>query len=390
MHQTFRVALLAASAFVLSAATALADELENVVVAEVSNNPAAADTADVPPSAQQPAGPRPVAVDLSFANYKVELLMITLVVGLVVNYFSGSKKNKELFQAWEEPANEVLRENFSLMGDGSQAFSWESASDMLFYGSGRRNCKYVQGHVALKARHDAVALVNDIVAKTQDKIQMTIAFNDGDSVPGFVFAAVPRKRAKAISRERYDIETFAKMTNNSKIANRIALFSENADATSQLLDSGLDKMLSKDDSLLEELYVTDTPSVKPEKHDFKMERRMVAVIRLPSVPDAQGKRLVKEAMEFIFYLTDHIAEAIKLRPESVRKLAKAREEAFKEFARMAEKERQEALANFQAEKRRNELGEVEKMTPEQQRKWEEKDRKKQLKKEQSKRVRRMR
>ncbi|KAJ2304438.1 hypothetical protein IWW55_002424, partial [Coemansia sp. RSA 2706] len=94
-------------------------------------------------------------------------------------------------------------------------------------------------------------------------------------------------------------------------------------------------------------------------------------------------------LEFVFYLVDYIGEAVRLRPESTKKLAKARDEAFKEFARMAEQEKQEALAKVLADKRRAELEEVEKMSPDQRRKWEEKDRKRQLKKEQNKRTRRV-
>ncbi|KAJ2873855.1 hypothetical protein H4R27_006544, partial [Coemansia aciculifera] len=142
-----------------------------------------------------------------------------------------------------------------------------------------------------------------------------------------------------------------------------------------------------ENTLLEELHVTDSPSEKPESHDFKCEKKLMAVIRLPAAT-AEGLAQFKEMLEFVFYLVDYISEAITLRPESMRKLGKAREEAYKEFTRMAEQEKQDALAKTLAEKRRIELEGVDKMSPEQRRKWEEKDRKKQLKKEQSKRVRR--
>ncbi|KAJ1906318.1 hypothetical protein LPJ81_001417 [Coemansia sp. IMI 209127] len=317
----------------------------------------------------------------------MEMILLAVAIGLVANYFLGSRKNQSLSTIWEQPISEVLRANFSVVGDGKRVLEWDSAADMLFYASGRRNCKYAQGHMLLKARQDAIALLNDFVANNQEKLEVEITLNDSESA-GFVFAAVPQKRSKAVNRDRYDIYTLAKPVKGDKVLPKTALFSEHGDITSQMLDSGLSDILGDEASLLEELYVTDTPSEKPENHDFKLEMKITAVIRLPE-PTSDGAQRLREMLDFVFYLVDYVSEAIKLRPETAKKLAKTRDEAFKEFARMAEKDKQDALAKAVAEKRQIELEEVAKMSPEQRRKWEEKDRKKQLKKEQNKRVRRI-
>ncbi|KAJ2908066.1 hypothetical protein GGI21_003259 [Coemansia aciculifera] len=374
------ISLLAISCVVLLATKALADELEDVVgdVPPPSAQPLAASTGQTVPSQQQ---------HLLLGNYKIEAFLLSVAVGLVVNYFYGSRKNKELVAAWEKPISDVLRANFSLVGDGRQVLEWDSAADILFYASGRRNCKFAQGHMVLRARQDAIALINDLAANTREKVEIEITLND-DVSSGFVFAAVPRKRSKAAGRDRYDIATFTKAVINDKVSPKVVIFSENADATTQLLDSGLGDILADENTLLEELYVTDSPLEKPDSHDFKREKKLMAVICLPAAT-GEGLAQFKKVLEFVFYLVDHIAETIALRPESAKKLAKAREEAYKEFTRMAEQERQEALAKTLAEKRRIELEGVDKMSAEQRRKWEEKDRKKQLKKEQSKRVRRV-
>ncbi|KAI8322429.1 DUF1682-domain-containing protein [Martensiomyces pterosporus] len=326
--------------------------------------------------------------ELTFANYKTEVVLLTVIISLVANYFYGTGKNNDLVKTWEKPIAEVLKANFSLVGDGKKVLEWDSPADMLFYASGRRHCKFVQGHIQLKARQDVIAIANDLAANNQEKVEVEVTLND-DEFSGFVFAAIPRKRSKAVNRDRYDISTFTKAVGNDKISPKVALCSENADATAQLLASGLEEILADEKALLEELYVTDSPEVKPESHDFKREKKLLAVIRLPNADD-EGIKKFKETLEFVFYLVDYIPEAIALRPESVRKLSKARDEAYKEFARMAEQDRQDVLAKTLAEKRRLELEEVERMSPEQRRKWEEKDRKRQLKKEQGKRVRRIR
>ncbi|KAJ2590626.1 hypothetical protein H4R99_007037 [Coemansia sp. RSA 1722] len=380
MHRFARLSLITLSCLALLAARAAADELDEVV-------------GEVPVAATEtPATARTTtqfaAVDISLSNYKTEALLVVLAVGLVANYFYGSRTNAALSTTWEKPIGEVLRENFSAVGDGTRVLEWDSAADMLFYASGRRHCKFVQGHVMLKARQDAVALLNDLAANNQEKVELEVVLNDDDAA-GFVFAAVPRRRAKALGRDRYDIATFAKPAASDRVAPAVAILSESGDVTSQLLDAGLGDMLNDSDALLEELVISDSPVEKPESHDFKREKKLSAVIRLPAATDANVRRF-RDTLAFVFYLVDFVCEGLVLRPETTRKLAKARDDAFKEFARMAEQERQDALAKTLAEKRRIELDEVAKMAPDQRRKWEEKDRKRQLKKEQSKRVRRVR
>ncbi|KAJ2384992.1 hypothetical protein GGI23_006808, partial [Coemansia sp. RSA 2559] len=276
------------------------------------------------------------------------MILLAAAIGLVVNYFLGSRKNQNLSKIWEQPISDALRANFSVVGDGKQVLEWDSAADMLFYASGRRNCKYAQGHMLLKARQDAIALLNDLVANNQEKLEVEITLNDSES-SGFVFAAVPQKRSKAVNRDRYDISTLAKPVKGDRVLPKTALFSEHSDITSQMLDSGLSDILGDKESLLEELYVTDTPSEKPVNHDFKLEMKITAVIRLPE-PTSDGVQRLREMLDFVFYLVDYVSEAIKLRPETAKKLAKTRDEAFKEFVRMAEKDKQDALAKAVAEK----------------------------------------
>ncbi|KAJ2800659.1 hypothetical protein H4R20_003976 [Coemansia guatemalensis] len=383
MQHVTRIALSTLACLVRLAATAAAEELENVVGEELPSGARVAADSGNPAAGNASAA----ASELSLSNYKMELLLVALAAGMVVNYFRGSRQNADIARAWEAPISQALHANFSLVGDGSQVLERDSPADMLVYASGRRHCKFAQGHLMLRARQDPIASLNDLIAKTHEKLEIEVTMDD-EAFSGFVFAAVPHRRAKAVGRDRYDVSTFAKLTSNGKISSRFAIFSESADATAQLLGSGLEQLLGDNDSLLEEIYITDCPSEKPETHEFKRDKKLLATIRLPAPAD-DGIKRVRETMDFVFYLVDYIAEGIAMRPESVRKLAKAREEAFKEYARQAEQEKQEALAKIVADRRRAELEEVDKMSPDQRRKWEEKERKRKLKKEQSKRTRRV-
>ncbi|KAJ2714687.1 hypothetical protein H4R19_001599 [Coemansia spiralis] len=373
MQCVVRVSLLALACVGVLAARAAADELASV-------------PGDAP--AAGAAGPeqRAAAVpEFTLANYMLEALLVAVAAGLVANYLRGSQQNAARAVAWEATIGGVLRANFSVVGDGQRVLERDSASDMLFYASGRRHCRFVQGHLMLRPRQDPVALLGDLVSGGHERLEIEVTLDD-EAFSGFVFAVVPRKRARAVGRDRYDIATFASAASNSRVPQKLVVFSESGDVTAQMLDSGLGDLLTDDGCLLEEIHVSDSPAEKPESHDFERTKRLLATIRLPE-PTASGAQRVEEALGFVFYLADYIAEAVELRPETARKIAKARDVAFKEFARLAEKERQDAVAKIAADRRRAELEDVDKMAPAQRRKWEERDRKRALKKSISKRTR---
>ncbi|KAJ2105832.1 Coiled-coil domain-containing protein 47, partial [Coemansia sp. RSA 921] len=189
MHQLVRISQLALCWVVLLAARVAGDELEGAV----GNMPADTQAAAAAPTSEKTA---PVAIELELSNFKMEALMLVIVAGLVANYFYGSRKNAELANIWEKPIATVLQANFSAVGDGRQVLERDSAADLLFYASGRRHCKYAQGHLMLTARQDPIALLNDLTAKNHEKLEVEVTLND--NLPGFVFAAVPRKRSKAV------------------------------------------------------------------------------------------------------------------------------------------------------------------------------------------------
>ncbi|KAJ2843258.1 Coiled-coil domain-containing protein 47, partial [Coemansia brasiliensis] len=204
MLQLSKLSLLTLSWTALLATKVVGDELEGATSASIQTSPAAA------PTKLSAAAP-----ELTLVNYRLEVLMITAAVGLVANYFYGSRKNTVLASVWEKPITDVLQANFSAVGNGQQVLEWDSAADLLFYASGRRHCKYAQGHLMLTARQDPIALLNDLTANNYEKLQIEVTLND--DVPGFVFAAVPRKRSKAVGRDRYDVSTFAKVIASDKV-----------------------------------------------------------------------------------------------------------------------------------------------------------------------------
>jgi uncharacterized membrane protein YgaE (UPF0421/DUF939 family) len=90
------------------------------------------------------------------------------------------------------------------------------------------------------------------------------------------------------------------------------------------------------------------------------------------------------AAELIMYLIDFIPAKCSFRSETKNKFKKNREESEKLLNKALEAERQEAIQQKKAEKKRAEAERIAKLSPEEQRKYEERERKREIKKKQKK------
>ncbi|KAJ1670616.1 Coiled-coil domain-containing protein 47, partial [Spiromyces aspiralis] len=121
----------------------LGEELEAVK----PSDPTTTATSDpAAPGAKSPLPP------LHWSDFKLELLLVAALVTYVANYFYGSSKNAEEARLWEIPINNKLKENFQRIGPPSsggqqQVLEYDGPADRLFWATGRRYCKVIQGHL---------------------------------------------------------------------------------------------------------------------------------------------------------------------------------------------------------------------------------------------------
>ncbi|KAI8871688.1 DUF1682-domain-containing protein [Ramicandelaber brevisporus] len=336
-----------------------------------------------------------------FDKWMYEVIFGVAVFGYMAVYFIGSRRNASIADTWGSVLKGIFTEQFAYLGRGDDNeyapfMIYDGASEYVFYGSGRRSVQYVFGQMRLLGRHDVIAVVNESFQKPGEKVIMEIKLSDElpASVTGFVFGIVPSKRAKSVRESRYDLQSFTRQITSDKIGSKFAVFSESGEVTQDVFNCpGLVNALNNDFALVEELIITDQPSVKPDnqKEDDVVEDgyRILATIRIPDAKTDESTKAFEDSVRATLALADHIVlGGMNMRSDVRNKLVKARDEERKRLDKLGDKDRRSQIEEARNLKKKAEQDRVSQLSPEEQRKWEEKERKKEQRKATQKRTKR--
>ncbi|KAI8799832.1 hypothetical protein BJ742DRAFT_686727, partial [Cladochytrium replicatum] len=301
-------------------------------------------------------------------------LALALVVYMIY-YYLNSEANVPLVKAWYDNTDQIWSSNFAAMGNPDAKVIKDSPRDYVFYATGRMYVKYLYGYLrVILPRHDLLQSIIEYVWPIEhDELVYKIALNDNES-DDFVFAIVRKDKYKEISKERWDLETFGKprtdlpnfphqyytlVTDAPEFATQVvsepriikALW-----AAVGLNDRGQGTPLKE--PYLESIELTDMPAEKPASLEEleKAVKTLTIKFRLPKlVPleESEAERL-KTLTQLVIDIIDSVGQFGKLPLEALYK------EKLEE-----KKKRDEALA---------------KLTPDERRRQEDKERKKEVKK----------
>ncbi|CAG8481520.1 10732_t:CDS:10 [Funneliformis mosseae] len=322
--------------------------------------------------------PKPIVVptrpNFELSDFYREIFMIICIIVYLINYFIGKQINENIARKWMETHISLLRDNFALVGTGnddSKPLIRDGPADYLFYLSGRRNCQYVHGRITLKARHNLIKIITNIIISqfSSNVIEDTVTFNvcmNGEEYDNFVFAITKKERSRELRGNRYDLQDFTKQVNNNLLPGSLCAQTESSEVTDTFLTKQLVEFLRKSENYLNAMIVTDQSRVRPEK---TAENQPKLLMIISSIPDDLSK--LNETLpvsELIMYMIDFIPARCSFRLETKNKLKKNRDDAEKAINKALEIERQEAIQQKKAEKKRAEAERVAKLSPEEQRK----------------------
>ncbi|PWN49003.1 hypothetical protein IE53DRAFT_388791 [Violaceomyces palustris] len=368
------------------------------------------------------------------ALFRAEAVLLSVSFLFLLVHLVGKSRNRLLANRWAKAALPILDQEFALVARGAggksksggdddgDILTWNGGGSALIYASGRRNVESLHALITLKPRHDPMErLYNflydtataETVSSSRDLITLsfTLPQSEPDNLCG-VFGVVDKSELRTTRMGRFDL-SFAKVNENESatssrgISNRWAIMSESNDLTDQILGEegrkgeeqrdriGLAKLLeSEAGQRLESLILSDQPSQRPTQGPLKPEqrwRRITATIRLSKVA-----REVKESVEILqccLNLSDALCSSnnnrsnggIKLKTETINKLKRTRQEVDKELMEEVTKEAREEEEERKSEaKRKAEREKLEKLSPAEQARRKEVERKRQLRKAQGK------
>ncbi|KAG8950931.1 hypothetical protein FRC04_006995 [Tulasnella sp. 424] len=356
------------------------------------------------------------------AEFMLEGLVVTVVLLYLISGIFGTKLNSTRVNAWVKAHIALYDAQFAKPGNEDTILA-DGPTDYMLFSTGRRAVAYLQTVFNLFPRQDILQAVYEFgwsmvdLEYSRDDV-VTLDFKlSAESAPPFVFGIVSKYHIKQTRKERFDLVCaffmskapivdlatwdfktyFTKTTDSSLLPANACLMSEHTDVTELVLKSPAGtKLISRlADPTINRYFRSFVISDQPEKRPVtgpipasKKERRVILSLTLPRKSESG---VTIPLVQAVFDLIDWLDTKPTFKDEHItRKLIKARTELdatlTKEFAEPTEEEKEAAEEAKRAAKRKAEEEKYAGMTVEQQRKYEEKERKKALRKAQGKMV----
>ncbi|KAJ3304070.1 Coiled-coil domain-containing protein 47 [Kappamyces sp. JEL0829] len=344
------------------------------------------------------------------SDFILEALILLGLASYVLFYVIGNAKNKELARAWLKDHLPVWKENFSHVGDDSgHKMVRDGPKDYIIYGSGRLYVKNVYGFLSFFPRHDLVVQAYNLFmgVTVSDRVQINFVLNEDESDPAVV-AIVPRAKATAMTKQRWDLDNFPRPRELAAFPkDDYVLLTDNAEFAANLWaipsvkkavwgSFGLDEngegtRLSK--PRLESIMLSDMPFKEPETvEELKTANKTLQFVF--SIPDLT--KATKEEHEYQTLLSEMMMDVVdfigtkgRLSSDARSKSLKLRDQAQAVILKKDEERRKKELADKKyAEKIAKEKAIIN-LSPQAQRKAEEKLRKEEAKKLAQKRTKRI-
>nr|CAG4648729.1 EOG090X08PA [Polyphemus pediculus] len=334
------------------------------------------------------------------SNWESYYLEIIILVGLVLyffNFFIGRSKNQKIAETWYSTFKPLLHDNFALVGDDGKlentqpGLMKESENVYLLWCSGRTCCEAVLIELRLVKRQDLVAVITDFFRPQGDQVHIKVFMNHED-MDAYVMCLANKKTASKLTKEMADISVYCperKSTEKYGIPSNFMLMSEMGEVSTTLLDARVCALINKIPEVIESIHFSDQysgPKQTEETVPTKMPDTKKMLIFTFNLVLKNGKSINEsvENMRPALYLAFYCMERVKrfrLSKESKAKAEKNRLKVEEAFLKSTHAARAEAAAARREEKRRLEKEKIlQEDDPEKQRKWEEKEAKRQAKK----------
>ncbi|KAI7864670.1 hypothetical protein BDF14DRAFT_1731811, partial [Spinellus fusiger] len=322
---------------------------------------------------------------LTWRNFEMEMVLSVVLIFYVIAWYNGKSVNTLKAKQWVGANVEYLQEQFSLVGNQTgttrSILMKDGPADFLLYLSGRRNVQF--GHwwikANLKPRNDVLtSTISRVLSLFQlahpslDKVVLEMTL---DVPEKFVFAVL-RTSDKAVHGKRYDLKTMTKLA-NSNLPPHLVVYAE-SQKMADLLLAKIGNVLHND--RFESLILTSLPVYEPEKFEGEGPVRLHMIFSM-----------AYDGVDLLVQLACQLPDIVGIQWTADIKatLQKNRQALDKLVAKRLAEERAEELVQKKMESKRLEEERIKSLSPSEQRKWEEKERAREVKRAQKKKTKRV-
>eukprot|EP01067_Filipodium_phascolosomae_P008074 Filipodium_phascolosomae@DN6789_c0_g1_i1.p1 len=301
----------------------------------------------------------------------LEVFCISLIVLYAGNWWWGKDVNYEIARLWITQNKTVLLENFETVGEEAGALVVQEGQSVFHcYATGRRSVDYMETFLELKPRQDLLMFwLVDIAMPATDAFTIRVAITQMDT---FCIAFLPRKYASSYHKSNRDLKNYTSPRTVNGLKPQIQAFSDTSEAIERLCGAA-DHIISEINALSDQaihIHISD------DLDTFQGKAMLLVRYHLK---DHRQMAISSRVTKLTLVLAD-VVSSIQLTEKARSAATTMRKQSQKKKAKTAQAEIQEKLFQKRIEKKKEADEEFLKLPPEQQRKLEEKNARKEARK----------
>ncbi|KAK5148850.1 hypothetical protein LTR04_000424 [Oleoguttula sp. CCFEE 6159] len=384
---------------------------------------------------------------VSPSDFIVEAFVVPFILVLILVRVWGTRTNRRKAKAWIQAHAPVLQQEFASVGFGgrraptmdsvqaegvlkalesedtvipSELLKEKSANEYITYATGRQNIAFADIKLSMLKRYNPLSMLGEMIlgfffeswTTPSERMEATLYAFDGkesDLVPvprarageeaeqrkrnanstydGFVWAVIHKDKMKTLRDDRYDI-SLTTTKDHPKLPAWATVMSESPEITEAMLTPELVSAVTEAGEAMEALIITDQPIDQPKKLDETVPKKRVSLaLALPSTNTASAHQPTLRLFNYFLRLPDHLVAAAHFRAEVMRRVRQTREDEIRKIRRVDEDEKadERRLLSDKAKKEKRDAL-LKGLTAEEQRKYLEKEREKDMRKSQKRKT----
>lgn len=338
----------------------------------------------------------PLHLRRNWESFYLEFLMIAGLLVYFINFIAGKNKNQKLAMAWFNSHKQMLDSNFALVGDDGKkeienpGLQKESENIYTLWCSGRVCVEGMLVELKLLKRQDLVSVLSNMLRPVSDQMIVKVTMST-DAMDNFIFCLANKKTANRLVKDMSDLSTYCpekKPAEKHGVPENFTMMSELGEAASAMLDNKMITVLQKYQDCIDFIHFSDQYSGPKQQDDTQptklpdVRKMLIFGFNVPGRGKVTSETMenLKPLLQLVFYSIEKVRR-FRLSKEAKMKAEKNRQRVEEAFLKTTHAQRQEAAQQRREEKRR---AEKERMMneedPEKQRKWEEREHRRELKK----------
>ncbi|KAK6590434.1 hypothetical protein RS030_152291 [Cryptosporidium xiaoi] len=310
-------------------------------------------------------------------RYWIELISVWVGFIFLITLIRGVRKNYEFSISLFETLSDFLESQFSRSGFIKKSFWSDSWSQFDIFSTGRRNCKFMYINVICRPRQDLLTgVLLQPILRNYDKIYVEIPLDSMDPIVLFI---CNKRYLKETFVEYPEIEIHSTQKKLNNVPQNFVVYSNSNACIEFLLVSGFfSKFVNSPivEKLVSYIYISDVTTCPRATNSYgKVTSVIKCCFKLPSEGDLDAMKEVHGDKHYILRNLINLCDflpTVKLPEKTLQHIAKNRVEIEKVTSRIDEGKIQEKIEAKRREKIKQEALKVSRMTPKEQKKYQEK------------------